>query len=279
MKVLPFKIPKPNDDAIIYQEDHEFMFYDKLHQHKEIQLSYIAKGTGTLIVGDSVNTYKKGDLLIIGSNLPHVFKSERSKEKSLMLSLFFTQNSFGKDFFALEEMKSTIPFFKRASNGFKVVNHKLDHLFFELKLQRKFERFLLLIKLLEALSRIKYETLSSFIYHKEFSDNEGKRMSAVMEFTTNNYKKPITLNEVASIANMTTNAFCKYFKKRTNKTYFSFLNELRIENACKLLVSNKEFPIAEIAEQSGFNNLSNFNRQFKNHKHVIPSEYRKNNYS
>lgn len=276
MKVLPFKIPKPNDDALLYQEDYELVFYDKLHQHEEIQLSYMAEGTGTLLVGDSVNTYKKGDILIIGSNLPHVFKSEQSNKKSLMLTLFFTKDSFGKDFFQLEEMKPISPFFKRSANGFKVTKHKLDHTFLKLRDQNKFERFLTLIALLQKLSRSKYTALSSFIYEKQYSDNEGKRMSAVMEFTMNNYKRTISLDQVASIANMTKNAFCKYFKKRTNKTYFSFLNELRVEHACKLLRVQNELLIVEIAELSGFNNLSNFNRQFKNLKLTTPMVYKKN---
>lgn len=276
MKVLPFKVPKPNDDALIYQEDHEFILYDKLHQHEEIQVSYIAKGTGTLLVGNTVNTYSKGDILVIGSNLPHVFKSEQSSERSLVLTLFFTKDSFGKGFFQLEEMQAISTFLKRSINGFKTTKHKLGHIFLKLKDQNKFERFLSLLIILRKLSISKYKVLSSFIYEKQYSDNEGKRISAVMEFTMNNFKDSITLDQVASIANMTKNAFCKYFKKRTNKTYFSFLNELKIEHACKLLSASNELSIVEIAELSGFNNLSNFNRQFKNLKSTTPLTYRKN---
>ena len=96
----------------------------------------------------------------------------------------------------------------------------------------------------------------------------------IMEYTMNNYEKDITLERIAMVASMTKNAFCKYFKKRTNKTYFRFLNELRIENACKLLLSNEDYSIAEIADKSGFNNISNFNRQFKSIKLMVPSEYK-----
>jgi AraC-like DNA-binding protein len=100
-------------------------------------------------------------------------------------------------------------------------------------------------------------------------------MSAVMEYTMNNYHTQISLETIAMVAAMTKNAFCKYFKKRTNKTYFRFLNELRVENASKLLLSDMDLSIAEIADKSGFNNISNFNRQFKTVKHIVPSEYRK----
>ena len=105
MKVLPFKIPKLEHDALIYQEDKEVVFYDKFHQHEEIQVSYIAAGEGTLIVGDTINYYKKGDVLAIGSNLPHVFKSDVANHKtSEMLTLFFTKTGFGEHFFELEEL-------------------------------------------------------------------------------------------------------------------------------------------------------------------------------
>ena len=99
-------------------------------------------------------------------------------------------------------------------------------------------------------------------------------MRDVMEFTMNNYQHDISLNAVASVATMTKNAFCKYFKKRTNKTYFTFLNELRIEYACKLLSKNRDLSVTEIARLSGFNNISNFNRTFKSLKNKPPLQYK-----
>jgi len=273
MKALPFIIPKPNKEAIVYEEDFEYIFYDKFHQHEEIQLSYIAKGEGTLIVGDTINNYTKGDILVLGSNLPHVFKSEKSNTKSLMLSLFFTKNSFGNEFFALDELQPLKPFFKKAFNGFKVVSHNLQHYFIKLKHQNKFERFINLLQLLEIIQNTKYQPLSTFIYEKQYSEIEGKRMRTIMEYSMNNFQSNISLETIASLANMTKNAFCKYFKKRTNKTYVQFLTELRIENACKLLLTYNDSSINEIAEFSGFNNLSNFNRQFKKLKNTTPVKY------
>jgi mannose-6-phosphate isomerase-like protein (cupin superfamily) len=100
MKVLPFEIPKPGSEGLVYQEDQERVFYNQLHQHREIQLSYIVRGSGTLIVSDSINSFNSGDLFVIGSNVPHVFRSdETATEQSLMKSLFFHRDSFGPDFF------------------------------------------------------------------------------------------------------------------------------------------------------------------------------------
>lgn len=279
MKVLPFQIPKPENNALIFQEDIAYEFYNKLHQHDEIQISFIVKGEGTLIVGDTINSYQKGNLLVFGNNLPHVFKNiENFKEKSHMITLFFTKESFGNHFFDLEEFAEIQLFFNKAKHGLKISsNNNLEKIFLSLKKATKLERFIKLLKILKNITVLEYESLSSFLYEKKYTVIEGKRMRDIFDFTMQNYKKNITLDDISEVAVMTKNAFCKYFKKRTNKTYFQFLNELRIEHACKLMISNSEFSLAEIAYNSGFNNISNFNRQFKNIKKTNPSNYKRKN--
>jgi AraC-like DNA-binding protein len=277
VKVYPFKIPKPGNNALIYQEDIEFVFYDKLHQHDEIQISFIEKGNGTLLVGDRISSYTKNDIIIIGSNLPHAFKSEpSSKNKSKMLSLFFTETSFGNSFFDLDEFSEIKQFFSKSLQGLLIDNNKegITKCFKKLKKATKLERFIVLLDILNLISRAKSEPISNFAYNKSYSDLEGKKMRDVFEYTIENYHTSIYLKDIANVANMTKNAFCKYFKRRTNKTYISFLTELRIENACKLIHSNEEISISEIAYKVGFNNMSNFNRKFKEIKKITPLKYR-----
>jgi len=244
MKVYPFKIPKPLHDSLVYQVDYGDVFYNKLHQHEDIQLSFIVEGEGTLVVGDSIHQFKKNDIIVIGSNLPHVFKSQLNKgKKSHMLTLFFDKNSFGNDFFELEELRELSAFFKRAEHGFKITSSKktMMLLFMQLEKATKLSRFLILLELLK------------------------------------HFEHDISLETISGIANMTKNAFCKYFKKRTNKTYVRFLNELRIEHASKLLMDKKEASIADIAYECGFRNISNFNRQFKMIKVMPPNNFKKKN--
>ena len=278
MKVYPFKIPKPENNALIYQEDIEMVFYDKLHQHDEIQISFIEKGIGTLVIGDSVYSYNTGNIFVIGSNLPHAFKSDKSSDDvSIMKTLFFTKDSFGEHFFELNELKEIESFFKKAAQGFfiKTKIEEIQQLFYQLKKASKLEQFIVLLKVLKLISTAKTTVLSNFVYPKKYSDNEGKRMRTIFEYTIENAHQKITLEEISAIANLTKNAFCKYFKKRTNKTYFNFLTEVRIENACKYLKDKEEYSIAEIAFKTGFNNISNFNRQFKAIKKTTPSTFSK----
>ncbi len=280
MKVFPFKIPKPEHKGLIYQEDHEYLFYDKLHQHEEIQISYILNGEGSLVVGDTITSYKTDDAFVIGSNVPHVFRSEpKTEERSKMLSLFFTENSFGKDFFKLDDFTEIASFFERAPHGMKLspIPSEIKSFFLLLKTAPKQQRFILLLQIIDQISKTKSISIASYINPKQYSDNEGQRLRMIFEFTINNYHMPITLDRISEVASMTKNAFCRYFKTRTNKTYFQFLNEVRIENASRLLLNNQHISIVEVAYLSGFNNLSNFNRKFKTIKGITPSGLRNSN--
>jgi len=276
MKVLPFQIPKSKDVSLIYQEDKGKILYDKLHQHEEIQLCAIVKGEGSIVVGDSINEYKSGDILIIGSNLPHVFKSDTSNcSSTFMQTLFFTKTSFGEQFFKLGDFTEIQQIFTLSESGGIITSNKetVLELFQQLKKASNLQRFILFLTIIRELLKADIQPLSTFIYPKKYSDNEGKRMSNIMEFTMNNFQKEISLHTIAGISYMTPNAFCRYFKQRTNKTYFQFLIEVRIENACRLL-KNKDLLITEVSEKSGFKNISNFNRKFKENKGITPSKYR-----
>lgn len=277
MKVLPFKIPKPDTRAFVFQIDHDISFYDKLHQHEDIQISFVVAGEGALIIGDTINHFESGDIIIIDGNLPHVFNSEPSEKHSKMLSLFFTKEAFGKTFFELPELSETKAFFERCKYGFKVISNvkPIQEQFLKLEHASKIDQFIILLEILKLTSSASYKTLSSFINEKTYTDNEGKRMRDVFEYTMNNYQNNVSLSHISEIANMTKNAFCKYFKKRTNKTYFQFLNELRIEQATKLLRTHSDLSITDIAELCGFNNISHFNRQFKAIKKTSPSKIKK----
>lgn len=277
MKVLPFKIPKPENESLVVQEDRSSMFYDKLHQHQEIQISFIKKGEGSFIIGDHVGEFKEGDLFIIGENLPHVFHNDPTDEEVHMISLFFTKSGFGEHFFKLREFKTLAYLFQASLLGIQInsPSEELISLLERMRLQSKLNRFISFLKVLQMLTREKLRTLSSEFHHKAYGEEEGKRMRDIFEYSLNNFDQNISLGQVADIANMTPNAFCRYFKQRTNKTYVNFLLDIRIGHACKLLTKKTDLNIAEISDQSGFNNLTNFNRKFKSLKGITPSEYRR----
>ncbi|MGV8947271.1 MAG: AraC family transcriptional regulator [Lutibacter sp.] len=278
MKVLPFKIPKPENVTLYIQYYYGESFYEKLHQHKEIQITLIIEGEGTYVIGDCVGEFKKNDIFVIGENLPHIFKRDTTtEEEAEMITLFFSKNSFGEYFFDLPEFEHFKTFFYDAVLGFEVLSNKtkIALLLTKIDSYSKYEQFTTFLNILTLISEAKKQTLSSLINLKKYDGDEGKRMSDIFQYTMNNFHKEVTLDDVADIANMTPNAFCRYFKQRTNKTFVNFLIDIRIGNACKLLTKNNDLNITEISYKSGFNNLANFNRKFKSIKGVTPSDYKK----
>ncbi|MFT6995165.1 MAG: AraC-like DNA-binding protein [Sediminicola sp.] len=193
-----------------------------------------------------------------------------------MHTLFFDSNSFGDQFFKIVDLSFTKDFFKKSEFGIKILSHNkpiIDE-FNKLPSQNKVEQIATLLIIISHISKSKTIPLSSFVYRKPFSDDEGKRMNNVYKYAMEKFNEPISLEEVSDIANMSRNAFCRYFKKQTNKTFFQFLIEIRIENACKLILNKPEYSISFISDQSGFNNIANFNRKFKELKGCSPIQYR-----
>ncbi len=278
LKALPFNIPKPEAGALIYQVDKSAEFYNKFHQHAEIQVSIILHGEGDLVVGDSVCRFMAGDIFVIGSNVPHLFKSDTNIEgDSHMLTLFFTKNSFGNSFFELEETKDLHKLVDLLEGGIKIRSGKLKirDLFLKLEEETSLGRFIIFLEVMKIIAKSRKEALTTFVTAKRYSENQGVRMSAIMNFAMNEFHRDISLKEVAAVANMTVNAFCRFFKLRTNKTFIQLLTEIRLENACNLLRKKRDKTVAEIADLSGFNNISNFNRKFKTYKKITPTSYRR----
>ena len=278
MNIVSFIIPKTKESTLIYQQDKGPFFYEKLHQHEEILICQILRGEGTLVIGDSISPYKKGDVIVIGSFLPHVFKSDvEASNVSKMRSLFFTKDSFGSGFFDLEVSQELRSFFQKSSYGFKLIasTSNASKLFSKIHKAKKLQQFVLFLNLMKILSSAKHQRLSSFVYDKKYSPTEGKRMTDVLEYTFENYDKEVSLESVAQVAAMTKNSFCKYFKKVTNKTYFEFLKEIRVEHACKLIRKHKDIRIFDVAYLCGFKNISNFNKQFKTITTLRPSDFKK----
>jgi len=273
MKVLPFKIPKSRNTAIIFQVD-AGPFYGQLHQHQELQISRIIKGKGTLLIADTIHHFQEGDLFVIGGQQPHVLRNE--SYDALMHTVFFNPQSFGDSFLDLEEGKGVWDFYAFAKAGFKTLTTpKISATFDAVSLNEGILRLAYFLQLIQLLKVSSSTPIASFVYHKNITEADGKKLHRIFEYSMQHYAEPIQLTDIAEVAAMTTNGFCKYFKKRTNKTYVQFLTEIRVSHACTLLKERPELPIADIALLSGFQTLSHFNRKFKQNKKVSPSVYRK----
>ena len=283
MKVVPFQIPKNTEEAFRVQVDDLPHLYNHLHQHPEIQLTLIKESNGTLVAGDYVGPFHSGDVFVIGGNQPHVFRNDekffKKRSKAVAITIFFDETTFGEKFWLLEEMKSLQQFLKNSSGGFRITGRKKKLLAEKLASivnAKGIDRLIIFLEILKLLtSRKEMHSLATPVFQRNIKSYDGSRLNKVIEFTFKEFQRPITLKEVAGLANLTPEAFCKYFKTRTRKTYINFLNEIRVNHACRLLTEDKS--ISAICYDCGFMNLSNFNRIFKKIKHVSPGEWRKIN--
>ena len=282
MKALSFKVPKTLNQSIRVQIDHQPYFYNSFHYHPEIQISYVIEGTGTRIIGNSIGRFNKNELYVIGSNIPHVFKSDKTyyEKKSTLshaISFYFTENVFGSEFFNLPETKEINNLLIASKKIVLYEGNAISYLkddFFGITEVHGFEKLQMFFKILHSISRLKNQKLlSKTTYEQRNTEKYGKRINDIFDFVINNYKKSVTLNKAAEIANLSTTAFCRFFKERTRKSFTEFLNEVRIGEACKLLINN-DLNISQICYEVGFNNISNFNRKFKEITNLTPKEYR-----
>lgn len=283
MKVLPFTIPVPHDHTIILQDEILPHFYNHLHRHEEIQLTWILEGEGTLITGSNIHVFRAGEIYLLGPNLPHLFKSEAEyfkadcEKKVHTITIFF--NPYGKlsSLFDLPEMKSIRAFLQNFQAGFKVPHNLFADISGRiLSIQHsdgidQLMQFLQLLKTLGSLNKLEPLTVSS--YPQTITDNEGMRIGTIYNYIMQNYDRALTLDDVADQAHMTPHAFCRYFKKHTKHTFVNFLNKIRVNEACKLLVNEPHNGIASVAYSCGFSSITNFNRVFKVTTGKSPSAY------
>ncbi|WP_411031048.1 AraC family transcriptional regulator [Spongiimicrobium sp. 3-5] len=262
----------------------EQYFFKVWHYHPELELVFILEGTGTQFVGDSIEQFQAGDVVLIGKNLPHLMLNDSDYfEKGSTLAaraivINFERYFAGRTFLSLPEMASINTLLDLSLRGIKfhgVVREQAllaAQRIFELA---DYERMLALIHLLCSLSKTSdYRLLSSSGFSNSVANIEKSRMGKVYDYVMNNMDKNISLKRAAEIVHMNPTSFSRYFKKNHKKNFTQYVNEVRIGYACKLLLE-KKLNVSEICYRVGFNNISNFNRQFKIIKGVSPREYLK----
>ena len=253
------------------------------HFHPELELIYFLKSTGTRYVGNSIGSFAPGELYLIGSNVPHLFRNEKEyyeNEDELeavdLIVVKFEKDFLGEGFLDLAESKRLQLLFERANRGLKfskAATYLVHSHMVGLVGSHGLSSIIGLLNVLDILSVSEnYQELCSDIITSSFRADEKERMAEIINFLTDNFDKKISLQEVADVAHMTPNSFCRYFKKRTRKSFSQYLNEIRIRHACKLLIEGDQ-QISDVCYQSGFNTFTNFNRQFKSLMKVTPSEY------
>lgn len=262
---------------------------NELHYHRELEIIYIAEGTGTLLIGEQLEEVSSGMLIAIGPDVPHMFKfetysyfNELMKQGRIdlplkLLTLHIDPEILGERFLTLPENELIANLLKDALKGIIFEGDAIEPilaLIQNLTQAAIHQRLWLLMQLLNTMGENpERRYITSATDQSAYNESDENRLTKVYLYTLNNFTKTIVLKDVAKLVYMVPNAFCRYFKQRTHKSYFTFLMEVRIRHACKLLKEH-DYSIVVVCYESGFSNLSNFNRHFKLLVGKTPLQYR-----
>lgn len=255
--------------------------FSVIHAHKDYELNLITSGKGKRIVGNNISTFENGDLVLIGPDLTHSWEfaySERNKF-SECLTIIISETLINGSLTQFEELESIRKLFDRALKGVAFKGNHAKEAAKQMKQLAEihgFESFIAMLKLLKTLAEIKEQEIISIT--PELPDSYYKdldQVKIIYSFVMCNLQNTITLDTAAGLLNMAPGSFCRFFKKRTGKSFIQYVKDIRISHASKML-SDTELPIAQISFESGYSNLANFNFYFKSLMKMTPSEYRKN---
>ncbi|WP_221390054.1 AraC family transcriptional regulator [Dyadobacter sp. NIV53] len=271
--------------TVTVQELKEPHFDPNWHFHPHYQLFTVLEGTGKRLIGDSIHTFGPGDTVFLGPDIPHLWRSDSAyfnSDSSLYthgVVLYFQEDFLGKDLLDKPEMLPIRQLLIDSKRGISYKGALQEHVCAELIALKNIEGFQSILRLLTLLDRLAHEEggtpIASYGYVNTYKISETERMQKVHNYVLQHFSQDIRLGDVASLAGMSEAAFCRYFKARSNKTFIDFVNEIRIGHACKLLLED-QWTIAQIAYDSGFDSLSNFNRNFKRYIGHTPRDYKGN---
>lgn len=281
-KPILLRDPFSLDSSLIIKED-DIAWNNPWHFHPEVEVFYCMEAKGLNFIGNYVNSIENGEVLLIGKNLPHSRQSDKEYlDKNgpvKCVELKFKEEFLGDNFFTLKEFTHIDALLKRAQRGIKFsrsTSELIHPLITGMHAVTGIPSLMNVLSILDTLARSDdfiYLNTAGFI--SEPNNQDSQKINKVFFFTERHFKEPIALSEVAALINITEAAFCRYFKVRTGKSYFQYLTEFRIAHACRMLLEEDK-DIAQICFSSGFNNPSNFHKQFKKIVNQTPKEYREN---
>jgi len=244
------------------------------HFHPQHELTYIEESVGTKLVGDYVGPYEPGELVLLRSNLPHCWKNvpqDNVQSKSVVIQ--WNRGVFPK----VPELEIVFNLLKQADKGLlfdKIQSAELLPLIRELPNLKEYELYIHLLELLTRLSKCQYKTLSEASFRDDLPTKFGSRMSVVHDFVSQNFHRKIQLKELADLANMSEQSFSRFFKKMMGRSFFTYLNEYRINMAVRMLLDTDN-SVSQIGYACGYESLPFFYKQFNKFKGLTPLSYQK----
>jgi len=250
------------------------------HYHAQAELVYCRSGQGTIFVGNYVKAFDAGDLFVIGKNLPHaILKTDDQAEAPALITVQFKEEFLGTRLFHTREFAHIDEWLKKSSRGLKYADQgeKMLPLLTQLGESKGIGAIIAIVRLIDAIAHLPSpEFLNAISLASEPVGQDLEKINKIFAYSEAHYKEPISLAQISTYVNFTETSFCRYFKSQTGKSYFQYLNEVRIANACRILLEEPSRDIEEVCFACGFNNPSNFYKQFKKIVRLTPKAYKAN---
>ncbi len=283
MKILQTEIALKLNSLFTVMERDESFFTSPLHYHPEYELVFIRESSGKRIIGNLIQEFDAGDMVLIGPNLPHIwmnddaFISGNTHLRARAIVTYFHPSLFECGLFSLDESQQIFQLLHKSRSGLSIlpgtrelIADKLD----QLLVKKGFEKILCFLDILHHLSLSAHlRPINNEEYHQPERKSEKDRLCDVYRYVNENFRSDIQLKDVASLTNLTPQSFCRLFKKRNKIHFVEYLNQVRISNACRLLLDS-DWTISEIAYNCGYKTISNFNKLFKETTGHSPKKYR-----
>ena len=277
MKVLHTHITHALHSCIAVMKHNGKRFTSPLHCHPELELVFFKSGSGKKVIGDTITLFNTGDIVLVGSALPHRWISDNNDLPPSSIVAYFNKDAFSEGFYALKESQELANLLVKASRGLNITGFTRQVVGAKMERLAKKNEFKKIIGLMEILHIISTSKEIDYITHdnntSRSTDTRTDRLAEVYHYIAENFQKDISLHEIASIASLTEPAFCRLFKNRTSKSFVEYVNEIRISAACKDL-QDTDLNISAIYSHCGFKTISNFNKSFKKITGFSPKEYR-----
>ena len=282
MDPVYFKVPRYEEESVRVEDWNQPKFYEPFHYHEECQLTLILSGSGTVFMGNSMAEYSEGHLFFIGENLPHVLRSDGIADSTSnygvrAISVFFSMQKLSSIFSEIPEASEVAKLLEDSSFGLRfraASRNEVGKLMKNIGDCSGFSRLLTLLQIINLFAVFpKVEKLSAMRPAK-LDHVQRKNLNKVFDHVMLHYNEKITLESISSLVYMTPNAFCRYFKKHTQKSFSSFLIEVRVNKACKML-QDEANSVSDSCYSSGYNNKSNFHRHFLRVVGLTPNEYKR----
>jgi|SRR5690606_15504626 len=283
MKPRLLKVSFGPAQSFSVRQDSEPSVNNRWHYHQELELIHFNSGSGMQFIGDSMRRFDKGDILLVGPYLPHYWRFddlyfEKPESGVDVRVAHFREDLWGSCFLNLPENKLLKDILEKSKRGIKVnggSNAVIASLLADMLHEDGAQRLIILTQiLLEIAKKGEIELLSSRGFQSRVDQTEEDRLKDVYEYSYRNFHKRIPLDEIAEVANVSPNSFCRFFKSRTHKTYSQFLTEIKVGQACKLLIENR-LNVKQVCFSSGFNNFTSFYKSFKDITGRSPLTYQK----